>query len=68
MAAAHQVEVAQEWLHLSRSLWSIAWRCSKWGWMDPGEQLCWWGGTGGVSHQCAKEEVGGLVVGDNLFF
>lgn len=23
----------------------------KWGWMDPGEQLCWWGGTGGVFHQ-----------------
>lgn len=48
MAAALQVEFAQEWLHLSWSFWSIAWRCSKWGRVDPGEQLCWWGGRGGV--------------------
>jgi len=26
-------------------------RCLKWGWLDPGKELCWWVGGGGVFQQ-----------------
>lgn len=44
--------------------WGTAWRYSTWGWLEPGEGLCWW--LGGAEGD--KEQAGGLLVGGNLFF